>query len=82
MILVRLFSCHDCPSHALREINSRGRLSGTVVRPLDLQSKYHCRCVPFSLFLNNHEGPRVRALAKSLVYIALASCVPRLRLRR
>ena len=81
MILVRLFSCHDCPSHALRDINSRGRLSGTVVRPLDLQSKYHCRCVPFSLFLNNHEGPRVR-LWQSLLFILLLRLRPRLRLRR
>ena len=40
LIRVRLFSCHDCPSHALREINSLGRLSGTVVAPLGLQSKY------------------------------------------
>ena len=41
LIRVRLFSCQDCPSHALREISSRGRLSGTVVRTLDhLQSKY------------------------------------------
>ena len=40
LIQVRLFSCHDCPSRALHETNSRGRLSCTVVRPLDLQSNY------------------------------------------
>ena len=37
-IRVRLVSCHDCSSHALREINSRGRLGGTVVESSDLQS--------------------------------------------
>ena len=29
---VRLVSCHDCVSCALREINSPGRLDSTVVR--------------------------------------------------
>ena len=39
LIPVRLFVCHNSgPSHALRKINSHGHLSGTVVRPLDLQS--------------------------------------------
>ena len=34
---IRLASCHDCPSHTLREMNPR--LSSTVVRPSDPQSR-------------------------------------------
>ena len=35
---VRLVSCHDCVSCALREINSPGRLDSTVVRQYHLPS--------------------------------------------
>ena len=51
----RLASRYDCPLHALREINSRGRLGGTVVKPSDLQSATRSS-IPgrrrFELFLN------------------------------
>ena len=34
------FVSRSDPSHALREINLRGRFSSRVVRPLELQSNY------------------------------------------
>ena len=69
LIRVRLFSCHDCPSHGLRETNSRGRLSCTVARPLDLQSNFTL-CL-FQSILRQVRGETSQALIKPVVTISI-----------
>ena len=64
--MVRHFSCHNCPSHALRKINARGRLGGTGVRPLNIGPTIKLYAVPVSIYFNRKRHEEKKKLQEGM----------------